>query len=70
MLNLGLPSPFILFRLSFAEFHLIRFTSSGFCFREMELNEKKKSSEVEVDGFGDGNILGVLSEIFVASFVI
>lgn len=30
---------------------------------------KKESSEVEEDGFGDGNILGVPSEIFVVALL-
>lgn len=44
----------------------IRFTSSGFCLREIEMNETKTSSEVEADGFQGRNILVVPSEIFLA----
>ena len=61
ILNLRLSCPFTLFRLSFAEFHQIYF---WFLLQRSRSEWEKESSEVEGNGFGDGSILLVPSEIF------
>lgn len=56
----------VLCRISFNQIYFLWFLLQR---NGIEWEKKKKSSEVEGDGFGDGNILVVPSEIFVAALL-